>query len=172
MKKKFLLAGLILFNILATQAQSLSKFTLTMQPGKAAYLSLENKQAYAADAAAAVKSQLDLVLLADTAHRLLEWYNLRPQNENIPAALTGCRTGVAAISFDEDQFEKCKTSADLSRMTGHLSKNSFSHFATISDGAQIDYHCFILLRENGKKALLWISRKDNGVFAVTVKLQS
>lgn len=140
-------------------SQNLQTFTLTLQPGKQAYLSLKNKKAYSAAEAVAVKDALDLVLTSTLADKqeTLEWYNLKKDNEKVPAGLWGTATAVVAISFDRDQFDKCKTVADLRRMTGYMTRNSFSHFAVIKNSDNSYQHCFITENAEGKRALIYVT---------------
>lgn len=173
MKKIFIFILLALLGFLLSfslNAQQLSQFAVQMQTARSSYLSLDNKQAYAEGEAVAFKTRLDLVLMADSSQHLLEWYNLRMENENIPATVKGTHTGVVGISFDKDQFESCKSRSDLDRMTGHITNRSFSHFAVISEGKVIRYRCFLLLREDGRKALLWVEQQTADHLSVTIKM--
>ena len=96
------------------------------------------------------------------------------KDSKIPAEITGTVTLINAISFDKEQFDKCKTNQDLKRMTGHLSTNSFSHFATVGDDIEkgIAYHCFIIQFDNGKRALLWLDTLNSSTFKVSVKTEA
>lgn len=170
MKQSFFSLLLAISIAFTAKAQLLSEFKVTMQAGQASYLSLDNKTAYAEGQAVAVKTKLDLVLMADSSKQLIEWYNLRTENDNLPAGVTGTRTGIVGISFDKDQFEKCRSRNDLDRMTGHITANSFSHFAVISEGDHTRYSCFLLRRENGSKVLMWVEAAANGKLSVTVKM--
>ena len=102
-----------------------------MQPDSLCYLSVKNQKAYVAGQASGNKAELDLGLFETKSNKtsITEWFNLKSDNEKVPASLTGTATKIAAISFDNDQFTKCKTVADLKRMTGYLSTNSLAHFA-------------------------------------------
>jgi hypothetical protein len=173
MKKIFIVILLALLGFLLSfslNAQPLSQFAVTMQTGKAAYLSLDNKQAYAEGDAVAFKTKLDLALMTDSSQQLLEWYNLRMENENIPAAVKGTHTGVVGISFDKDQFDNCKSMQDLERMTSHITARSFSHFAIISEGRNTRYRCFLLRREDGRKVLLWVEQQTANQLSVIIKM--
>ena len=87
----------------------------------------------------------------------IEWYNLKPDNEKAPAAVWGAQTKIAAISFDQDQFIKCKTVADLKRMTGYLSTNALSHFAVVRNSENFYQRCFIFEREDKKRGLIFVT---------------
>ena len=162
--------------ILASNAfgQQLSVFSTVMQPGDKSYLSIANKQSYTEDAAAEIKSTIDfvLVLTKDAVSPKLEWYNLSGKDGKVPEKLIGTSAKIIALSFDREQFDKCKTGEDLKRMTGHLTPNSFSHFAVVSHTKnEINYHCFIAETINGKRAILWISKGTNDDYKVEVKQQ-
>lgn len=159
MKKRLPLILLSVFLPALAYSQNLQTFTLSLQPGKQVYLSLKNKKAYSAAEAAPVKDALDLALTSTVADKqeTLEWYNLKKDNEKIPAGLWGTSTAVVAISFDRDQFDKCKTIADLRRMTGYMTRNSFSHFAVIKNSESSYQRCFITENAEGKRALLYVT---------------
>lgn len=170
---KIKLTILALLSAMIGFGQNLKTFTTSMRPDSNRYLSIKNMKAYSESDAGDVQPALDLTLVLTTYdnNKTLEWYNLKKGNDKVPATLTGTATGITAISFDKEQFEKCKTTADLDRMTGHISVNSFSHFAVVSNGDQIIYPCFLARMENGKKALLYILALPKNIFLVTVKWQ-
>lgn len=145
-------------------AQNLRSFTLTMRPDSLCYLSISKGKAFTASGAGEVKGLLDLGLFETPSdkNRITEWYNLKPDNEKVPGNLCGTQTRVAAISFDYDQFLKCKTVADIRRMTGYLSTNSFSHFAVVRSSADYYQRCFIVEGENGKRGLIFMTPVGNG----------
>jgi hypothetical protein len=171
MKLRSLLLLLIIPMIVP--AQVLKTFTVTMQPDSLAYLSLKNKKAYTATKAVTVKADLDLGLIETKTGNtsITEWYNLKPDNEKVPAALTGTATKIAAISFDRDQFDKCKTTADLKRMTGYLSTNSLAHFAVIRNSNDYYQRCFIIEKTDGKRGLLFVTATGSGRLKVEVKTE-
>lgn len=161
MRTRFTLFALLF--TLGLAAQNLKTFSVTMRPDSLCYLSLKNAKAYTGSAAGDVKAVLDLGLFqtGDDKSAAIEWYNLKPDNEKAPAALCGTRTKVAAIGFDRDQFDKCKTVADLKRMTGYISANSFSHFAVIRNSNDYYQRCFIVEREDGRRGLLFVTAAGN-----------
>ncbi len=165
---------LTFFALLATAilfAQNLKSFTVTMSPDTLPYLSIKNSKAYSSSAAADVKTGLDLGLFETKGGKIsvLEWFNLKPDNERVPATLTGTKTKVAAISFDRDQFDKCKTAADLKRMTGYLSTNSLSNFAVVRNSSEYYQRCFIAEREDGKRGLIFVTTVGGNTLKVEVK---
>lgn len=160
---KFRLVILALLTSFSAFAQNLKTFSASMQPDSLCYLSIKNSKAYTSATAGDVKSVLDLGLFETKADKssIIEWYNLKPDNEKVPAALTGTKTKVAAISFDREQFDKCKTAADLKRMTGYISTNSLSHFAVVRNSNDYYQRCFIIEREDGKRGLIFITAASN-----------
>jgi hypothetical protein len=155
-------------------AQQLIAFNSYMQPGGKSYVSITNKKVYTVDEAADVKSTIDLALILtnDATSPKLEWYNLSGKDGKVPEKLVGTSAKIIGLSFDREQFDKCKTAEDLKRMTGHLTPNSFSHFAVVSHTKnEINYHCFIAETINGKRALIWISKDANDGYKVEIKQQ-
>ena len=169
------LRSLVLLLIIpfVSHAQLLKSFTLNMHYDSLSYLSLKNKKAYTKADAMAVKADLDLGLFGTTSGKLTvtEWYNLKPDNEKVPAPLTGTTTKIVALSFDRDQFDKCKTAADLKRMTGYLTASSFSHFAVIRNSGDYYQRCFIVETTDGKRGLLFVTETVNGPLKVEVKME-
>ena len=155
-------------------AQQLIVFNVLMQPGGKSYLSIESKKSYTEQEAAEAKSTLDLALMftKDDFSPKLEWYNLSGKDGKVPEKLIGSAAKIIAISFDRDQFDKCKTAQDLQRMTTHITPNSFSHFAVISHTKDvINQHCFIVETVGGKRALLWVNKGENNDYKIEVRQQ-
>ncbi len=171
MKKLIITTSLFSFLFISAMTQPLQSFMVEMAAGQKTYLGLKDKKAFSAGEATAAKERLDLALVTskEDNKEILEWYNMEMRHEKVPAELAGTKTGISAISFDRDQFEKCKTGADLRRMTGHLTKNSFSHFAVIRNGSSPWQHCFIAETSDGKRALMFVSPGENGTIKVEVK---
>jgi ribosomal protein L25 (general stress protein Ctc) len=178
MKKKIISALILVVIALFSKAQNLQSFTATLQTKEngSSYLSIANKKACTLVEATAAKTSIDLalIMIKDNGKQKMEWYNMSGKDSKIPAEVTGTATLINAISFDRDQFDKCKTTQDLKKMTGHITNNSFSHFASIGDNVEkeITYHCFIIQLQNGKRALLWIDTEDSKTFKVFVKVQA
>lgn len=165
---------LILFSLLLSiiaNAQNLKTFSATMRPDSLCYLSIKSGKAYTKDAAGEVKTTLDLGLFETKNDKssIIEWYNLKPDNEKVPEALCGTKTKVAAIGFDREQFDKCKTAADLKRMTSYISTNSFSHFAVVCNSNDYYQRCFIIEREDGKRGLIFMTATGGNAFKAEVK---
>ena len=155
-------------------AQQLGVFNIDMQPGNKSYLSISNKKVYTEIEALDVKTTIDLglILTKDEISPKLEWYNLSGKDGKVPEKLIGTSAKINALSFDREQFDKCKTAEDLKRMTGHITPNSFSHFAVVSHTKnEINQHCFIVETTGGNSALLWISMGTNVVYKFEVKQQ-
>ncbi len=170
---KFCITVLAFLLAITASAQNLKTFSATMRPDSLCYLSIKNSKAYTSATAGDVKPVLDLGLFETKADKssIIEWYNLKPDNEKVPAALTGTKTKVAAISFDRDQFDKCKTAADLKRMTGYISTNSLSHFAVVRNSSDYYQRCFIIEREDGKRGLIFVTAAGGNAFKVEVKAE-
>ncbi|MBK9464084.1 MAG: hypothetical protein IPP02_14360 [Chitinophagaceae bacterium] len=171
MQLKIITLCLILSGSLS--AQTLKTFSVTMQPDSLCYLSVKNQKAYVAGQASGNKAELDLGLFETKSNKtsITEWFNLKSDNEKVPASLTGTATKIAAISFDNDQFTKCKTVADLKRMTGYLSTNSLAHFAVIRNSNDYYQRCFIIENAAGKRGLLFVTETGNGHLKVEVKTE-
>ena len=164
---------LALLATLSCFSQNLNSFSATLRPDSLCYLSISKGKAYTSSAAGEVKTVLDLGLFETKSDKssIIEWYNLKPDNEKIPAALCGTKTKVAAISFDRDQFDKCKTAADLKRMTGYISTNSLSHFAVVRNSNDYYQRCFIIEREDGKRGLIFVTNTGGNVFRAEIKIE-
>jgi hypothetical protein len=173
MKKKILAALLFMGIALFGTAQNLQSFTATLntKDGGSSYLSIANKKVYTQAEAKANKTAIDLALIiSNSGIQKIEWYNMSGKDGKIPAELRGTNTVINAISFDKDQFDKCKTGQDLKRMTGYITNNAFSHFASVGE-KEVTYHCFIVQLENGKRGLLWLDAVDSDSFKVLVKME-
>ena len=164
---------LALLATLSCFSQNLNSFSATLRPDSLCYLSISKGKAYTSSAAGEVKTVLDLGLFETKSDKssIIEWYNLKPDNEKVPAALCGTKTKVAAISFDRDQFDKCKTAADLKRMTGYISTNSLSHFAVVRNSNDYYQRCFIIEREDGKRGLIFVTNTGGNVFRAEIKIE-
>ena len=156
MKKKIILLILLVNIGLSVNAQLLQTFTVKMQPGEDAFLSIKNKKSYSESEAGDVKADLDLALIfiKEDAGSRIEWYNLNGKDDKVPVSLRGTATKINSLNFDKLQFDKCKTTQDLERMTGYLSVNSYSHFSILANGNDCDTllnKCFVILKQDGKK---------------------
>ena len=140
MKKKILSALILVSIAFCSTAQNLQNFTVTLQTKEngSNYLSIANKKAYTQAEAKVNKTTIDfaLIITPDNGKQKMEWYNMSGKDGKIPADIIGTATLINAISFDKEQFDKCKTNQDLKRMTGHITNNSFSHFASIGDNIE------------------------------------
>lgn len=173
MLKKIITAALIMVCCSAANSQALVKFELSVSTDSASFISLTEKKVWNKSSAAAHKEQLHLAVIptSDAFGQRLEWYNLSGKDNRTPAGLNGNNTGIAAISFDREQFDKCHTAADLKRMTGHITKNSFTHFAGIGQNGNISQHCFITELENGKRGLIYVTEINAGAIKAIFKTQ-
>lgn len=171
MKPNFLLICLLI--TLTGFGQTLTSFSVNMQPDSLCYLSISKSKAYTTNEAAKIKSELDFGIFQTIADKtkITEWYNLKNDNEKVPASLTGTNTKIVAISFDREQFDKCKTTADLKRMTGYLTNNSLSHFAVIRNSDDYYQRCFIIENVGLKRALFFVTDIGNDTFKIDVKAE-
>jgi len=173
MKKNCILSIYIFFIMAVSQAQPLTAFSVTMKTDSISYLSLTNKKVYRSNQAMANKQFIDFALIPfyDEISPRLEWYNLSGKDDKIPASMIGTSTKINAISFDREQFDKCKTNADLQRMTGYITSTSFSHFSVIGYTKEINQHCFIIETAAGKRGLMYVMVVENGTIKVEIKMQ-
>lgn len=155
------------------KSQVMVKFNLTITTDSISFISLTAKKVCSKSTAAAYKKQLQLSVIpvADAFGKRLEWYNLSGKDNKTPDALNGNNTGIVAISFDRDLFEKCNTTADLARMAGHITKNSLSHFAVIEQDGKLTQRCFIIEMENGKRGLIYIDKVNDNTITATFKIE-
>jgi len=91
----------------------------------------------------------------------------------VPENLQGTTTGIVAISWDKDLWNKCITVADLKRMAGHITNNSFSFYSVIANNhtGEINYPCFIFQLASGKRGVMYITKAGNNALRVMVKLE-
>lgn len=144
-----------------------------MHPDSLPWLSVKKQKAYNKGEAATVKEELDFAIIPTRSGKSVttEWFNMKATNEKVPAHLTGTATKIAAISFDNDQFTKCKTLADLKRMTGYLTTNSLANFAVIRNSPDYYQRCFIIESTDGKRGLLFVTEMGNGTLKVEAKTE-
>ncbi len=171
MKKIQLLLLSILIGLLC-QAQQLRTFELAVPTDSTSYISLSQQKVFNRSQAIANKTATDfaLVISTDAFGKQMEWYNLSGKDNKTPESVNGTKHGIAAISFDKDQFDQCKTKADLARMTTHITKNSFSHFSGVANSSGITQRCFIIESEKGTRGLIFITGSENGLLQIKVKL--
>lgn len=178
MKKTWFSILLIAASCIA-QAQPLKTFTLTVQPdvskGKA-FISIGKQAVYAEADAAANKNSIDFMYTLSTSGQdtVKELYNMSGKSSIVPEKLQGTQTGINAISWDKDEWNKCKTSADLKRMAGHISNNSFSFYALLANNhnGSINNHCFIFQLANGKRGVLYVDKGNGNDLTIMVKVEA
>ncbi|MBK8684805.1 MAG: hypothetical protein IPN26_07280 [Bacteroidetes bacterium] len=167
---------LCLFIAFAINAQKLNTFTIQLESKKGGniFVSMQLKKSASETEVKSNVTNFDFVLMEtkDGSRTILNWYNLNGKNGYILKSVLGSNTLINTISLDKDQFDKCKSVQDFDRMTGHISPNSFSHFASITDDLSkgVLYHCFIVQQENGKRALMWLEEKE-GEYTLEVKVR-
>lgn len=169
--KKLFLSIITVACFFAGKAQKLTEFSQTLQPGS--YISIGNKQVYTESNAAAVKQSLDFIyaMKRDGRDTVKEFYNMSNKSDVVPGKLQGTSTGIVALSWDKDLFNKCTTVADLKRMAGHVTNNGFSFYAVIANNhvGDINYPCFIFQLASGKRGVMWVTKADNNAIRVVVK---
>lgn len=175
MKKIILSAWLFMGITLFSTAQSLDSFTIIIQTKEDGnnYLNIVNKKTYSFAEAMTNKTAIDFALIINNDHgkQKTEWYNMSGKDNVVPKKLIGTSTLINAISFDRDQFDKCKTVADLKRMTGHITGNALSHFAVIRNGNDYYQRCFLFQKANGKRGLLFVTETENNQLKVEAKVE-
>lgn len=173
MMKIIFAAAIAVCTSLSGMAQDLQKADFNLKTDSISYISISQAKVYAGAAAITHKQSLDFALIptADAGIKSLEWYNLSAKDGKTPKEVQGTGTKISAVSFDREQFDKCTTAADLKRMTGYLSSNSFSHFAVIRNSSSYYQHCFIFEKENGKRGLLYITINKNDELVIETKAE-
>ena len=173
-----------LFSILLTaasfmaQAQELTTFSLTVQPdvskGKA-FISIINQAVYAESDAIVNKNHIDFMYALSVSGQdtLKELYNMSGKSSIVPEKVQGTQTGINAISWGKDEWNKCKTSTDLKRMAGHFGNNSFSFYAVVANNhtGSINYHCFVFQLANGKRGVLYVEKGSVNELILRVKVE-
>jgi hypothetical protein len=136
----------------APKAEPLRTFSITVKPGS--FLHLHGGRSIAATDAATRKADLDFVYLAsrEGGYVKREFFNLSGKDTQLPADVLGTRAGIVALGWDDDLVAKCQTTADLKRMTGSYTANSFSFAATVSNNrsGELDGKRFIFLDAKGR----------------------
>lgn len=171
--KKLVLSIIVLISVFSANAQKLAEFSLTMPHHS--YISITNKQVYTETQAAAARAALDFLysVKPDGKDTVRTFYNMSSKSDPVPENLRGTTTGVVAISWDKDLFNSCKTVADLKRMAGHITHNSFSFYAIISNNhtGMINYSCFIFQLASGKRGVMYIEKAGSNGLGLKIKME-
>jgi hypothetical protein len=156
----------------AQKAEELKPVSLTVKPGS--YVDLHGGKVYAANEAAAHKADLDFVYLASRSggHVKRELFDLSGKDTALPPEVLGTKAGIVALTWDDALIAKCKTTADLKRMTGSYSKNSFSFAATISNNRTGDLESdrFIVLDRAGRMGFFTVKAGPDDVLQIAGKI--
>lgn len=151
---------------------ALLSFTLTVKPG--AYVSLHEGKAYAEKEATAHKADLDFVYLVAKAGDSIkkEFYNLSGKDTKLIAEVLGTKAGIVALTWDDDLAAKCKTLADLKRMTGSYSPNSFSFYGTLANNrsGDLDNKRYIFLDAHERMGFFTAKRGDGDDLILDVRI--
>jgi hypothetical protein len=154
----------------ADDGDALLAFSITVKPGD--YLVLHDGKAYAQKDAIAHKLDLDFVYLAakSGSSTKKELFNLSGKDTKLPAEVLGTRAGIVALTWDDDTAARCKTVADLKRMTSTYTANSFSFYGTFGDNAtgDLDQKRFIYLDSHGRMGILSAKRSTGDEVVVDV----
>lgn len=134
---------------------ALKTFSFTVKPGS--YLSLREGKVYAGTEAPAHKADLDFVYLVarDGGYVKREIYDLSGKDTNLPPEVVGNKAGIVALSWADDLVAKCRTTADLKRMTGSYTAASFSFYAVVSNNrtGDLENARFLFLDARGRMGL-------------------
>lgn len=176
--KKALLSIFLTAASFMAQAQELTTFSLTVQPdvskGKA-FISIINQAVYAESDKIANKNHIDFMYALSVSGQdtLKELYNMSGKSSIVPEKVQGTQTGINAISWGKDEWNKCKTSTDLKRMAGHFGNNSFSFYAVVANNhtGSINYHSFVFQLANGKRGVLYVEKGSVNELILRVKVE-
>jgi hypothetical protein len=153
-------------------APALLTHSITVKPGE--YVSLHDGKAYGAGEAAAHKAELDFVYLVgnDGGTVKKEFYNLSGKDTKLPDEVLGTRAGIVALTWDDELVAKCKTVADLKRMTGSYTANSFSFYGTAANNAQgeLENKRFIFLDSKERMGFFTIKAREGDALALEVRI--
>jgi hypothetical protein len=176
-----LLAAILCLSALPAVAKdapspALKTHSITLQPRGSgpAYVSLHAGKAYDEKDAAAHKADLDFVYLLtrDASSVKRELYDLSGHDTQLPPEVVGAHAGIVALSWDDDLVAKCKTVADLKRMTGSYTANSFSFYGTMANNAkgELDNKRYIFLDSHGRMGLFTIKQGEGDALVLEVKI--
>jgi len=153
-------------------APALLSHSITVKPGE--YVSLHTGKAYGAGDAAAHKDELDFVYLVanDGGTIKKEFYNLSGKDTKLPAEVLGTHAGIVALTWDDELVAKCKTVADLKRMTGSYTANSFSFYGIAGSNPQgyIQNKRFMFLDAKERMGFFTIKPRDGDALALEVRI--
>lgn len=175
--KKIIIAICCITIAISSTAQNLKTLTLTVQPNTSkgkSYISIQKQQAFSQAEAVAVKESIDFLYATHTFGKdtVKELTNMSSKSEDVPKTMQGTQSGIVAISWDIDLWNKCKTVADLNRMAGHITNNSFSYHAEMAnnDTGEISYPIFIFQTVNGKRGVMYVEKALGNDIKITVKI--
>jgi hypothetical protein len=141
-------------------AGALLNFSLTVRPRT--YLSLHEGKVYSEQEGGAHQASLDFVYLASREGGYIkrELYNLSGKDTKLPPEVLGTKAGIVALSWSDDLVAKCKTTADLKRMTGSYTANSFSFYAVVTNNrtGDLENKRFIFLDAQGRMGLFTVKQ--------------
>jgi hypothetical protein len=157
-------------------ADALVQHTITIAPrGQgAAYINLHDGKAYEEKDAAAHKDELDFVYLVTKDPNNIErdLYDLSGHDTHLPAEVVGGHAGIVSLGWDDDLIAKCKTVADLKRMAGSYTVNSFSFFANMASNpkGELDHKSYIFLDGHGRMGIFTLKQGEGDTLVLQVKI--
>jgi hypothetical protein len=177
MKKIWILA-LLFMTAVSAIAQQLESFSITVtEPNskKGIYfdLSASNGRNSKATNTATAKSDFSYTLEISGQDTVRSFYSLGDSSGKLAASIQEAGTRINAISWDLDTWNKCKTMADLQRMARHITMNSFSFYAVLSNNhvGAIDYPCFIFQKPDGKRGVFYVTKLSGGTIRLDVRME-
>jgi hypothetical protein len=156
--------------------ETLIAHTVTLEPrgAGAAYVDLHDGKAYDEKGAAAHKADLDFVYLLarDATSVKRELYDLSGHDTNLPPEVSGNHAGLVSLGWDDDLVAKCKTVADLKRMAGSYTANSFSFYGTMANNAKgdLDNKRYMFLDAHGRMGFFSIKPGAGDALVLEIKI--
>jgi hypothetical protein len=157
-------------------AEALTTHTIVLKPrgDGPAYVSLHDGKVYDEQAAIAHKGDLDFVYLVTREPGSIkrELFDLSGHDARLPPEVLGAHAGIIALSWSDDLVARCKTVADLKRMTGSYTTNSFTFYAIMADNAkgELDQKRYIFLDSHDRMGLFTIKQGDGDTLILDVKI--
>lgn len=157
---------------LAQKPQALKTFSFTVKPGE--YMDLHGGKAYGEKEATANKAALDFVYLVsrDGGSVKREFFDLSGKDTKLPPGVLGNKAGIVALGWDDSLVAKCKSTADLKRMAGSYTPNSFSFYATVSNNrtGDLENKRFIFLDHQGRMGFFTVKAGSGDELIVDGKI--
>jgi hypothetical protein len=168
--KKLLSSFLLCICIFAGKAQNLKQTSVDISKDRP-YFSLTTGKSFDKKGASSADLLYDENVIGKDTEK--SFYNLSEKSGKSPDMISDKPVVIAGLSWDRDTWNRCKTVADLKRMTTNITNNSFSFFASIANNStgDITYPCFIVQQHNGKRGIMFLSKKNNTDIHVEIKME-